>query len=559
MSQILHIARKDARHLRWALAGWTALVAARVVLDTNRAAMELSDPMSAIVAAQLVSLMSFVELVATGLIVSLLVHEDPAVGRDAFWLTRPIDPRSLAWGKLALGLTTLVVVPLVGDLATLALMHAETGEMLRAVPSILLVRVSAVLPLFLAATLTPSLARFALLIVAVAGAFVMFVAILTTAVLMFVDIRETSFAPGIINPAPGTVASLVTIAASLAVILFQYRYRRLKPAVMLAAVGLLAAVGTPFLWRSTPAFPDPGAWARDETRTAAVVDADPPHVGEHMGFQRRDRATKQVAAHVRLAGLPADFSVQRTDVRSRFDVGGATLTSTASEMASVRRDAGDAAAPDSGPMQAALGVNRIWGRMGGPYEMWPVVLTINNQQFAQFAHTPGRLTADVDFHMQRYVGGAAAPVRPGQFFKEDRRRAQIISVESRPDSCTVFFREIAIPALFARSTYQQEEIVLRNQARREAVRGDQNWIGTGQPTPMSMLLGMTLGGFSGRDGSSGHGFAIREYSIRYPSRGDLGVPVDPAWLAGAEVVRVTADYAGRVTRSFTIDNFQIAR
>jgi hypothetical protein len=190
--------------------------------------------------------------------------------------------------------------------------------------------------------------------------------------------------------------------------------------------------------------------------------------------------------------------------------------------------------------------------------MWPVVLKIDDQQFARYARTPGRLTADIDFHLLRYAAGATGPLRTGQFFRDGRRRVEIIRIEAGPDNCTVFFREIAIPALFAASIYRQEELVLRNPRRREAIRGDQDWTASGDTSPIGMLLGGTLG-WSGGSGARGQGFAIRDYSIRYPSRGTIGAPLDAAWLADAELVRVTADYAGRVSRSVTVENFQMVR
>jgi hypothetical protein len=561
MSQILHVARKDTRHLRWVFACWIALTAVRVLLDTNRGSMQLAGPMTAIIAVQLSSLMSFVELIAAALIASLLVHEDPAVGRDAFWLTRPIAPGALAFAKLMLGFTVLVLIPLAGDLLTLARFNAEPGEIIRSVPSVLLTRASMALLFFLAAAITPSLARFAMVIVGVIGACVLFFAILTTAILLFVNISDPTPVPELINPLPGTISSLALIAVSLSVTVYQYRHRRLWRAVVLAVSGLLAVVIAPefWPWRVTPAAPDPGAWARDEVRSAAVLEPDPPQVSDRLAFQRREPPMKQIAAHVQLAALPDDLSIRLTLARSRFDVGGTTIESKSSEMVSVRLEQMGRLGADTRPLQSALGGVRIFARAGEVFEAWPVVLKVGDEVFARFSHTPGRLTTDLDFYLQRYVVAAAAPLRAGQFFRDDGRRVAITRVDPRPDNCTVFFREIVVPRLFTPGVHRQEEIVLRNRARGEAIRGDQDWTAGGDVSPFSVVVGAAIGGFSGGSPSTGHGFSVREYSIRFPSRGTVESPLDAAWLADAEIVRVAADYAGLVSRSLTVENFQMVR
>jgi hypothetical protein len=195
------------------------------------------------------------------------------------------------------------------------------------------------------------------------------VAILTTAVLLFVNIGDGPPGLEVMNPIPGTVISLATIAICVAIVIYQYRRRRRKRSVTLAACGLLVVVIGPVFWpwRSMPPSRDPGAWAHDEVRTVAIVEPDPPHVGDEPAFQRRDRATKQISAHIRLSGVPDEFAVQRAIARSRFEVAGTTLVSTSrhgfSPVGGCRRSFGlghPAAAvragrrPDLGPRRRAV-------------------------------------------------------------------------------------------------------------------------------------------------------------------------------------------------------------
>jgi hypothetical protein len=268
-----------------------------------------------------------------------------------------------------------------------------------------------------------------------------------------------------------------------------------------------------------------------------------------------------VAAHVTLAGLPGDFLIHRTEARSRFELAGTTLQLKASGPISVPRADAPMTAPDVRPLQYSLGVGQMTGRFGQwQYDMWPGVLAIGEDAFARYARTPGRLTADIDFHVQRYAAAQVIPLRPGPFFSDTGRRVEVVRIDRSPDSCTLFLRDVVIDSMFAPRVARMEEIVLRNAGRGEALRGDQEWQAHGGGGwPLMLLLNVSLGSYSGGGGFGQHGFTVREYSVRYPSRGTMTPALDPSWLANAEIVRVTADYAGYVSRSIAIDNFQMVR
>src|SRR6185436_15660086 len=111
MNQALHVMKKDAKRLRWAMLVWILIAAANAGLMVARPAFELQGFGITMVFAQLTGLVSLIELVMMVLIVSWLVHEDPAVDREAFWLTRPIDPRRLSLAKIAVASAALIGVP----------------------------------------------------------------------------------------------------------------------------------------------------------------------------------------------------------------------------------------------------------------------------------------------------------------------------------------------------------------------------------------------------------------------------------------------------------------
>ena len=110
MNHVLHIIRKDQRHLRWTLLAWLAIVATHVFLNVLVPSLELQGLTMAMAARQLISLILLIQLLVLCLVVSRLIHDDPAADREAFWLTRPLAPAQLTVAKLTLATAVLVTI-----------------------------------------------------------------------------------------------------------------------------------------------------------------------------------------------------------------------------------------------------------------------------------------------------------------------------------------------------------------------------------------------------------------------------------------------------------------
>ena len=106
MKLIWHIVWKDARRLRWALAGWAGLIVAQLLIG---AAMIVawrnvdSDPTLALVwqLSRTATILQWLQFISVYLMVAALVHNDPLVGTRARWMTLPISGRRLLAAKLA--------------------------------------------------------------------------------------------------------------------------------------------------------------------------------------------------------------------------------------------------------------------------------------------------------------------------------------------------------------------------------------------------------------------------------------------------------------------------
>jgi hypothetical protein len=135
MSHVLHVFRKDVRRLRWALVSWLAVVIARLILKTAGAELSFGAVGLQIAVANIGDLLLFIEILLLALIVSGLVHDEPLVGADAFWLTRPIGAPVLLSAKLLFAAVFLVVVPTVGESIAIAMISGDLQVVLRAAPA----------------------------------------------------------------------------------------------------------------------------------------------------------------------------------------------------------------------------------------------------------------------------------------------------------------------------------------------------------------------------------------------------------------------------------------
>ena len=86
--------------------------------------------------------------------------------------------------------------------------------------------------------------------------------------------------------------------------------------------------------------------------------------------------------------------------------------------------------------------------------------------------------------------------------------------------------------------------------------------GDNQPLSNSgLLLGGSFlrGAFSFEINDTGFGFVFADLVAQFPPHGAYpeALPIDGAWLDGAELVVIETAYAGRVRRTLTVDGFRM--
>jgi hypothetical protein len=137
MTIVRHILAKDLRRLRWLLLPWLVVVFSRVAIDAARSDLAFDDFTRQLALDNVSGLLLFIDVPMLVLLVSALVHDEPLVGADAFWLTRPIPPRALMTSKLAFAALFLIGAPAIVQSMAVASVTRLYGHSIRLIPGLL--------------------------------------------------------------------------------------------------------------------------------------------------------------------------------------------------------------------------------------------------------------------------------------------------------------------------------------------------------------------------------------------------------------------------------------
>jgi hypothetical protein len=217
--------------------------------------------------------------------------------------------------------------------------------------------------------------------------------------------------------------------------------------------------------------------------------------------------------------------------------------------------------PEDGPsdrtrrLQSALGNARILSYDEGRWGAWPIVLRVGSREYERDGALPGRLTATADFFLYQSRLLGALPLAARARLQGGSAQFELLRVLRRTDGYTVLLRRIDRRSFSRPEVPKQYDFVLRNAARGEAVLGDT------QPASRGGLHTSLFmpGGFSVETSGATVGFDLVDVIGQFPSRGPAGAmpPIDATWLDGADLAVIETAYAGRVTRTLTVDGFKM--
>ena len=258
-AQALHVARKDVRFTRLALAVYSVVIAVALVRVLGLPQAKLPQPGFV---ADTLSITMFVLVLLGAILVASAVQSDSPVQSNAFWSSRPFDPTAMVGAKLLYAIVVLIGIPLLAEL--LAFMRFDTSaaaigaNLLKSATMYGLVLLCAAV----VAALTTDLRGFI-----VAALILLIGSVLGAAALLDHPDR-------VLRDPARAVSLVVALTTGIGMLLFLYRRRDVGRGAWLGAVVVILATFVVFAAIDFTRLPVPSAKHSTKSASDFVPDAD---------------------------------------------------------------------------------------------------------------------------------------------------------------------------------------------------------------------------------------------------------------------------------------------
>lgn len=570
MSATLHIVRADVRRWGLLLALFVALTIGQRLLEEHGPVLALRDPAQAGLVESTLLTLALVRLLLTILLVAVVMHDTPIVGRRAFLLTRPITPRQVLLAKFVpLGLV-FVVVPALVELSTLALRGLPIDlAALEALDELWGWRPIVLLMLLLAAAMTASLVGYLTALVAAA------VVCLVLMVVMFAiavgaqppDWRAAGPEPASLDTFETTRAWLtmmVTFGAPLALLAWRRR------GVALLALGVLLVLAPLPWWPPLPRlFAAPviaaPAWTSDGRAPRLTMDRAEASIGRPWrggGVWSQETLTRRprtLHAALSLSDVSQGWFAEVAQLDSRFTAQDGEAIDERSQTSGIlpRTDGAAVTSRFDGWRQIlGPGVRTPRDRPAGlPPDTRTVLGELDDErQVARLVAGPVRYEAEAVLDLWRYDVVAIVPQAPARVGRAPSF-VEIVDVRrDDPRVLTVLVRHTFLSSWLRPAIPPQVFVVLKAPDRAETHDG-----GMGQ-TPAEGTLVQAIsrirmpgmrGMFLGTEPVS-----TSEWSVLRFTRDDVEEAA-PGWVDRAHIAIVESRFDGRIRRRLQIDALTI--
>ena len=498
-------------------------------------------------------------------LIPLVVQTHPLVGSDAFWMTRPIPPRTLLASKLILLAALIVVVPAACEVALMIAYKIPPQKMAAVAVQTTLWQTMYLSVVMVLAALTRNLARFALLFGGLLLALALTAVIMVTIAFARMDdaaavgvlVSGGPPPPSYGDPTPEIVFLFVVVAAGLALLVVQYATRSSRRSALVGIAGLIAAWVLPSVWpwpllQPRLYVPD---WAA--AGSALKLSADPQSVAFDTGdpLSVRKRAWSIGRALIRLEGIEPGWLPSVAVTGAALELNPDVHLSSPGFAHAVAVPIGEEdRSPLRGVLQAALGVRRLATQDSREPER-AVVLLIREADFKRYASETGLYRGRAAVELTREEVVATLPVQAGATFQDGPYRIVVDEVRIASQTLGIRARISDATTSFDRRPAPTYAFYLRNQQRSEAVGGSVVYM-QHNTLLMRLLPGLAFGNSSSSNGFWATGQFIRFPPGYAPSDKDR-LDIDEAWIAGAEIVIVRATTGGSVTRALEIPDFPL--
>jgi len=544
----LHVARKDLRHLWLPLAVWLFLLVLDLVLVgvlLGQVASVRAHRIVRVIGLVLPMLQTLLLIIS----VPLVVHEDPAVGTSASWLTRPIRRVDMVAAKvLSIG-TVFIVLPTVVELMILLLHGASWQELRLGAAEIVLAWTSTAAPVATLAALTATFARFALVGATLTVGYVLASLGVLAASLYFGRTAADHEPLLALEASRGLIRSVLYIGFGSAVLIHQYMTRHTIQSVKIAATGVVLALAAGYWWPWNVLPVRTAHQSLPRSRFHVTVEMTPSHVAEPMMMPGVAQDRLQVLGHLRFGEIPEGLAGDAHVLRGRLTFSsGATIQFEGYE--------GSAGEPWLRHRWAPDLIRRVLGGvsfLNNEYEPTrPVLLSlVGRSDYQRYRGVDATYTASVNVSVLRYDVQATVPLMRRTQADQASSRVAVLTIERAPDGLVVFARETIIQLLFAGDVKwlgaamwselnRRVLYVLRHRDRGEAL-----W-----PMPATLDDVDPISMFEGFSDSRLKQF-LRRLTYRSP------VPITDDWLRAAELVRIDATEVDVFSTEVRIDPFRL--
>ena len=553
MRLLVHLVKNDVRRFRGLIGIWIALVAAGTVVyawaPTVAGQPRLFDTTQAIA-----GLFWLARQLFRVILVVLIVHAHPTVGSTAFWMTRPIPPKSLFTSKVLLIFGLTVGLPAAGDLALGVVYRVPAADIALAMFQTSLANAAWVALLMTLAVPTRNLAQFA----AICGIVILSSALAPIAVGLLAATRPQGTlrrAPITSDPLIPVVAAVILCAFLAAGWLVQYVRRNRRESVPVGVAGVCLAIG--FATMTEPPLVsrqlEPPSWAADATLRLSPASPN-IYTGTATVNSRAGgaQATFVVArAHVVLPDLPPGWFAGASFVEATVVANGKTLTCRPPfnlADATLSREAKDNKHATQVALSEALGVPRVLNLQSYGTDS-TILFDVPYEDVAAIGPIHGSYRGRFRVQLTHVEAVAALPLVSGATFQDGSYRVRVGDVTLDDGLATIRVEGSAVPTVLPNRRRPRFDWYLRNRTQGEAVDGSvrkarDRFFLPGLPVLADLANttpGVTRWGefvtFRGSASLAAPGVLTRE------------------WIGGAELVVVRTTYAGTVERELAVDDF----
>ena len=553
MNLILHIVRKDFRHLRFYLAGWLGLVILMLIITGIGPHLQ---ERTQVLLFFLGPLLPVAKIFLLALIVSSLVQNDTLVGSTAFWLSRPVSGGTLLVTKTLFLVLTVILPTLVAE-AVFLCTHGVTGhDLLRSLPENLFWQLLTIAVVMIPASLTRNLPRMFLL------SFLFFFASVCSYGMVYLVLRNLRYERGFFPPLSLQTSSwiglcLCFLVVAGAVIGHQYIARRTRISLILVFLGMFICSMSGQLWTW-----DFVGVAQRLDQTVLNPEKVTAQIEEQsLSFRRESystlRSLNRWVLHgiVPVRSLPPELMVIPERIVSHpsfWPKHRPFIKEFRNPYVRVevpRWEGGIEPSIHQGRVEALsayLGdVRFLDAERYAVAKYLPALMEIGEDDYESHASSSSVLSADVDFVVQQDVI-ASIRLESGARYDGGSDHAEILQVTTSNDGVTIKLKESRHRLVHDHE--KSRRYVLHNPTKREALLGKEFSIFSRDFSMWSFLPPMAY---------FPPVLKVSRSTLSFKPPGDS--PVDPEWFANAELVRIETMTLGRFSKSIRLDDFVMKR